>query len=51
MLKYTLKKLLMMIPMLLIMPMTFLGGAFYSVQMLAEPWRTITFFNPTEVVS
>lgn len=37
---------LQVIPMLLIMPMTFLGGAFYSVQMLAEPWRTITFFNP-----
>jgi ABC-2 type transport system permease protein len=28
------------------MPMTFLGGAFYSVHMLAEPWRTVTLFNP-----
>lgn len=37
---------LQVIPMLVIMPMTFLGGAFYSVHMLAEPWRTITFFNP-----
>jgi ABC-2 type transport system permease protein len=37
---------LQVIPLLLIMPMTFLGGAFYSVQMLAEPWRTITMFNP-----
>lgn len=37
---------LQVIPMLIIMPMTFLGGAFYSVNMLAEPWRTITFFNP-----
>ncbi|MFK4794720.1 ABC transporter permease [Sphingobium sp. ZW T5_29] len=37
---------LQVIPMLLIMPMTFLGGAFYSIHMLAEPWRTITLFNP-----
>ncbi|MDO7833721.1 ABC transporter permease [Sphingobium sp. HBC34] len=37
---------LQVIPLLLIMPMTFLGGAFYSVHMLAEPWRTITLFNP-----
>jgi len=34
------------IPMLVIMPMTFLGGAFYSVHMLPEPWKTITMFNP-----
>jgi ABC-2 type transport system permease protein len=26
--------------------MTFLGGAFYSIDMLAEPWRTVTLFNP-----
>jgi ABC-2 type transport system permease protein len=37
---------LQVIPMLIVMPMTFLGGAFYSVQMLPEPWRTITYFNP-----
>lgn len=37
---------LQIIPLLLIMPMTFLGGAFYSIHMLAEPWRTITLFNP-----
>ena len=37
---------LQVIPLLLIMPMTFLGGAFYSIHMLAEPWRTITLFNP-----
>jgi len=37
---------LQVIPMLIVMPMTFLGGAFYSVHMLPEPWRTITFFNP-----
>ena len=28
------------------MPMTFLGGVFYSVNMLSEPWRTISYFNP-----
>jgi ABC-2 type transport system permease protein len=34
------------IPMLIVTPLTFLGGAFYSVTMLPEPWRTITHFNP-----
>lgn len=37
---------LQVIPMLIVMPMTFLGGAFYSVHMLPEPWRTATMFNP-----
>src|SRR3546814_2909115 len=37
---------LQVIPMLVIMPMTFLGGAFYSIAMLPEPWRTVTLFNP-----
>ena len=37
---------LQIIPLLVIMPMTFLGGAFYSISMLPEPWRTITLFNP-----
>ncbi|MBB3981109.1 ABC-2 type transport system permease protein [Sphingobium fontiphilum] len=37
---------LQIIPMLIIMPMTFLGGAFYSIHMLPEPWRSITLFNP-----
>ena len=32
--------------MLIVTPLTFLGGAFYSIDMLAEPWRTITLFNP-----
>jgi ABC-2 type transport system permease protein len=27
-------------------PLTFLGGAFYSVTTLAEPWRTVTLLNP-----
>ena len=37
---------LQVIPLLVVMPMTFLGGAFYSIHMLPEPWRTITLFNP-----
>jgi ABC-2 type transport system permease protein len=37
---------LQIIPMLIVTPLTFLGGAFYSVDVLPEPWRTITFFNP-----
>lgn len=37
---------LQVIPMLIIMPMTFLGGAFYSIHMLPEPWRSLTLFNP-----
>lgn len=37
---------LQFVPMLIIMPMTFLGGAFYTIEMLPEPWRTITLFNP-----
>ena len=34
------------IPMLIVTPLTFLGGAFYSLDMLGEPWRTISHFNP-----
>ena len=37
---------LQIIPMLVITPLTFLGGAFYSVDTLPEPWRTVTLFNP-----
>jgi len=37
---------LQIVPMLIITPLTFLGGAFYSVKALGEPWRTITLFNP-----
>ena len=37
---------LQIIPMLIITPLTFLGGAFYSVNALHEPFRTITLFNP-----
>ena len=37
---------LQIIPMLVVTPLTFLGGAFYSTDMLNEPWRTISYFNP-----
>ena len=37
---------LQIIPMMIVTPLTFLGGAFYSVSALAEPWRTVTLFNP-----
>jgi len=37
---------LQIVPMLVVTPLTFLGGAFYSVDALAEPWRTVTLFNP-----
>jgi ABC-2 type transport system permease protein len=37
---------LQVIPLLVVTPLTFLGGAFYSIEMLPEPWRTITLFNP-----
>ena len=33
-------------PLLVVTPLTFLGGVFYSVATLPEPWRTITHFNP-----
>jgi ABC-2 type transport system permease protein len=37
---------LQIIPMLIVTPLTFLGGAFYSISALGEPWRTVTLFNP-----
>ncbi|MCX7361831.1 MAG: ABC transporter permease [Alphaproteobacteria bacterium] len=37
---------LAIIPSLIVTPLTFLGGAFYSIDMLPEPWRTISLFNP-----
>ena len=35
-----------LIPMLVVTPLTFLGGAFYSIDMLPPAWRTATLFNP-----
>lgn len=37
---------LQFIPMLVVTPLTFLGGAFYSIDMLPPMWRTATLFNP-----
>ncbi|WP_427968369.1 ABC transporter permease [Altererythrobacter sp.] len=34
------------IPMLILMPLTFLGGTFYSIAMLPEPWDKIALANP-----
>jgi ABC-2 type transport system permease protein len=34
------------IPLMIVTPLTFLGGAFYSIDMLPPVWRTITLFNP-----
>ena len=37
---------LQLIPLLVITPLVFLGGSFYSVTMLPPVWQTITLFNP-----
>jgi ABC-2 type transport system permease protein len=37
---------LQFIPMLVITPLTFLGGAFYSIDMLPPAWRTVSLVNP-----
>jgi ABC-2 type transport system permease protein len=37
---------LQLVPMLIVMPLTFLGGSFYSIDMLPPFWRTVTLFNP-----
>ncbi len=35
-----------LVPLLIVTPLTFLGGSFYSIGMLPAPWRTITLANP-----
>jgi ABC-2 type transport system permease protein len=37
---------LQMIPMLVVAPLTFLGGTFYSINMLPSVWQTVSLFNP-----
>jgi ABC-2 type transport system permease protein len=37
---------LQLIPLLVITPLVFLGGSFYSVSMLPPAWQTVTLFNP-----
>jgi ABC-2 type transport system permease protein len=37
---------LQLVPLLIVTPLTFLGGSFYSIDMLPGLWRTIALFNP-----
>jgi ABC-2 type transport system permease protein len=37
---------LQLIPLLVVTPLTFLGGSFYSINMLPPFWRSVTLFNP-----
>jgi ABC-2 type transport system permease protein len=37
---------LQFVPALIVTPLTFLGGSFYSIDMLPGIWRTVTLFNP-----
>ena len=37
---------LQIVPLLIITPLTFLGGSFYSIDMLPPFWQKVTLFNP-----
>jgi ABC-2 type transport system permease protein len=37
---------LQIVPLLIVTPLTFLGGSFYSINMLPRPWRTLALFDP-----
>jgi ABC-2 type transport system permease protein len=37
---------LQLVPMLIVTPLTFLGGSFYSIRMLPPLWQKVTLFNP-----
>ena len=37
---------LQVVPLMLVQPLAFLGGTFYSIHMLASPWQHIALFNP-----
>ena len=37
---------LQIVPLLIITPLTFLGGTFYSISVLPPPWQTVALFNP-----
>ena len=37
---------LQIVPMMIVTPLTFLGGSFYSISMLPELWQKITLYNP-----
>jgi ABC-2 type transport system permease protein len=37
---------LQLVPLLIVTPLTFLGGSFYSIDMLPPVWQKVTLFNP-----
>ena len=37
---------LQLVPLLIVTPLTFLGGSFYSINMLPPFWQTVSLFNP-----
>ena len=37
---------LQVVPLMLVQPLAFLGGTFYSIHMLAAPWQQVALFNP-----
>ena len=37
---------LQLVPLMIVTPLTFLGGSFYSIEMLPPFWQTVTLFNP-----
>jgi ABC-2 type transport system permease protein len=37
---------LQIVPLLIVTPLTFLGGSFYSIHVLPPFWQTVTLFNP-----
>ncbi len=37
---------LQLVPLLIVTPLTFLGGSFYSIDMLPPFWQKVTLFNP-----
>jgi len=37
---------LQIVPLMIVTPLAFLGGTFYSIHMLPPPWQQITLFNP-----
>jgi ABC-2 type transport system permease protein len=37
---------LQLVPLLIVTPLTFLGGSFYSIHMLSPFWQKVTLFNP-----
>lgn len=37
---------LQIVPLMVVTPLAFLGGTFYAIDMLPQPWQTISLFNP-----